>query len=138
MIYMMVMVDSLRHLVTGGILTVPSSTQISTEANLLLKLFDFKPVFEMKNGTGAINILECSKNKRRATELMVETLNDEVSIRGGYINRIMVLYNYLYGEAVEAINKIKKDYPNVPIFLQEDTGLLSIYVGPETIAISIA
>jgi hypothetical protein len=69
---------------------------------------------------------------------MVETLNDEVSIRGGYINRIMVLYNYLYGEAVEAINKIKKDYPNVPIFLQEDTGLLSIYVGPETIAISIA
>ena len=138
MIYMMVMVDSLRHLVTGGILTVPSSTQISTEANLLLKLFEFKPVFEMKNGTGAINILECSKNKRRATELMVETLNDEVSIRGGYINRIMVLYNYLYGEAVEAINKIKQDYPNVPIFLQEDTGLLSIYVGPETIAISIA
>jgi len=138
MIYMMVMVDSLRHLVTGGILTAPAPTQITAEANLLLKLFEFKPVFEMKNGTGAINIIECSKNKRRATELMVESLNDEVSIRGGYINRIMVLYNYLYGEAVEAINKLKQDYPNVPIFLQEDTGLLSIYVGPETIAISIA
>jgi DegV family protein with EDD domain len=138
MIYMMVMVDSLRHLVTGGILPAPAPTPVAAEANLLLKLFEFKPVFEMKNGTGAINILECSKNKRRATELMVESLNDEVSIRGGYINRIMVLYNYLYGEAVEAINKIKQDYPNVPIFLQEDTGLLSIYVGPETIAISIA
>lgn len=138
MIYMMVMVDSLRHLVTGGILHAPASTQITAEANLLLKLFEFKPVFEMKNGTGAIDIVECSKNKRRATELMVESLNDEVSIRGGYINRIMVLYNYLYGEAVEAINKLKQDYPNVPIFLQEDTGLLSIYVGPETIAISIA
>ena len=138
MIYMMVMVDSLRHLVTGGILPAPVPTQVATEANLLLKLFEFKPVFEMKNGTGAIDIIECSKNKRRAMELMVESLNDEVSIRGGYINRIMVLYNYLYGEAVEAINKLKQDYPNVPIFLQEDTGLLSIYVGPETIAISIA
>jgi len=138
MIYMMVMVDSLRHLVTGGILPAPVPTQVATEANLLLKLFEFKPVFEMKSGTGAIDIIECSKNKRRAMELMVESLNDEVSIRGGYINRIMVLYNYLYGEAVEAINKLKQDYPNVPIFLQEDTGLLSIYVGPETIAISIA
>lgn len=138
MIYMMVMVDSLRHLVTGGILPAPAPAQISTEANLLLKLFDFKPVFEMKGGTGSIDILECSKDKKRATELMIESLNDEVSKRGGYINRIMVLYNYLYGEAVEAINKIKSDYPNVPIFLQEDTGLLSIYVGPETIAISIA
>jgi DegV family protein with EDD domain len=138
MIYMMVMVDSLRHLVTGGKLSAPVSTQVASEANLLLKLFSFKPVFEMKNGTGSIDIIECSKDKRRATELMVESLNDEVSRRGGYINRIMVLYNYLYGEATEAINKIKNDYPNVPIFLQEDTGLLSIYVGPETIAISIA
>lgn len=138
MIYMMVMVDSLRHLITGGIIPAPVPTQISKEANLLLKLFDFKPVFDMKHANGEINILECSKDKRRAMTLMLEALNDEVSLRGGYINRIMVLYNYLYGEAVELINQIKELYPNVPIFMEEDTGVLSVYVGPETIAVSIA
>ncbi len=137
MVHLLCMVDSLRDLVVGGFIPNPTP-DVTDKANLLTRLFEFKPVFTLASKTGELDIIECCKTKEAAMALMLLALDEEIAARGKYVNRIMVVYNYMFGEAVNLINQIKLQHPTVPIFLQEDTGLLSVFAGPQTVAISVA
>jgi DegV family protein with EDD domain len=137
MVHLLCMVDSLRDLVLGGFIPNPTPN-VSDKGNLLTKLFEFKPVFTLDSKTGELEIIECCKTKESAIEVILTSLDEEIRARGRYVNRIMVVYNYMFGEAINLINQIKTQHPNVPIFLQEDTGLLSVFAGPQTVAVSVA
>lgn len=131
--YKIVTVNSLQYLMAGGIIQGLSINH----KNLLNKIFEFKPVIAMRNGTGDVEILECAKTKKEALDFMLGQLELEVRLRARYVKQILIIYNYMYGEAVELINRIKLLYPNTPIYLQEGSSVLSVYVGPESIGISI-
>lgn len=131
--YKIVTVNSLQHLLAGGIIQGLSINH----KNLLNKIFEFKPVISIRNGTGEVEILECAKNKKQALDFMVAQLEAEIKVRARYVKQILIIYNYMYGEAVELINRVKLLYPTTPVYLQEGSSVLSVYVGPESIGISI-
>ncbi|MGE4169457.1 MAG: DegV family protein [Candidatus Margulisiibacteriota bacterium] len=133
LIFKLVAVNTLEFLVTGGVIAPLSHNQ----KNLLKKLFEFKPVISLRNGTGDVEILECAKDRKDATAHMVEFLAEEIRSRGGYVKEICVIYNYMYGEALALVNQIKELYPLTPIYIEEGSAVLSAYVGPETIGIAI-
>ncbi len=134
MTHLLCMADSAEDLAIGT--RIPA--QHSPGAGLLEKMFKFKPIFTIQHRTGEMEILDCCKTKEAGIEMMMESLAMEISARGKYINRIMVGYTYMYGEAMNLANQIKIEYPNVPIFVQEDTGVFSVFAGPRTVTLSVA
>lgn len=131
LIFDMMVVNSLQFLANKGKLSDLSPTQMT----FMGKLFELKPVMTLKNGE--LEILECSKTKQDAVDLMIDLLDREIQSRGGYVKQISVIYNYLYGEALEIINRIKSSYPYIPLYMDEGSSILSVYVGNESIGISI-
>ncbi len=108
-----------------------------TVKNLIVKLFAFKPVLEMKNASGEFVINSWCKDKNEAIKIILDSLEKEVEKRGGYTQKIFIDYNYLYGEAIDTINQIKTMFPHVKIQMQEGSAVLSSYLGPETLGIAI-
>ncbi|NBV41512.1 DegV family EDD domain-containing protein [bacterium] len=136
LVHMLVMVDSLKYLVEGGLVSTPSAF-VSDPASFLNKLFEFKPVFKFSPKTGDIDILECCKDKARALELIVDNIETEIKSRGNYVNNMMIQYSYLYGEAMNLANEIKSRFPNTEVLIQQDNGVLAAHVGPQFVSIAI-
>ena len=134
MTHLLCMADSVEDLAIGNVIPI----QHTPSAGLMEKMFKFKPVFTIQNRTGEISILDCCITKEHGIEIIMEALAREISLRGKYINRIMVGYNYMYGEATNLVNQVKLQYPNVPVFIQEDTGIFSVFAGPRTVTLSVA
>jgi DegV family protein with EDD domain len=135
LIYNLVTVNTIKYLVGGeGLL---SYQKLDAQKDLLKKLFEFKPIIRLANGSGDIEILECNKDKIEALRFMMDTLDSEIRARGGYVRSIMIIYNYMYGEAVELVNRVKTAYHNADVSLVEGSAVLSTYTGPETLGIAI-
>ena len=131
MVYDVLTVHSLKYLVAAG----KFSSANENRQNLLQKLFEFKPVLRLKNGE--LEILSCCKTKNEAMEIMLNLLDEEIVSRGKYISQICIIYNYLYGEALELVNAVKQKYAHIPVNLLESSVILSVYVGPESLGISL-
>ncbi len=133
LIYNVVTLNTLQFLMAGGIVQSLNTNQ----KNLLDKIFEFKPVISISGGKGEVEILECEKHKKDAIDFMVTQLDLEVNKRVKYVRHILIIYNYLYGEAIELINRVKMMYPTTPVYIQEGSSVLSVYVGPESIGVAI-
>lgn len=133
LIFNIISVNSLKYIITGGIIDSAAREQ----AHLLSKLFEFKPVMALRYGSGEVEIIECCKERISAIEKTGQIVEEEVINRKKYINRIGVVYNCLYAEALALTNALKTQYPNVPITLQEGSTALSIFFGSETLGIAI-
>jgi len=127
------MSNSIKHLFANLNFTILNTTQ----KILMQKMFAFKPVMEVKDGSGEFEIIAWCKEKADALKIVLEVLEKEIDERIGYSRKIFIDYNYMYGEALDLINYIKNRYPNAEIALQEGSPVLSTYLGPQTIAISI-
>ena len=130
MVFDIMTVNSLKFLAARD---VPTDSFSPTA--LLNKLLDFKPVMTLKNGE--LEILACHQTKKEAIDAMFALLEHEIIVRGNYAKQISVIYNYMYGEALDLINRIKQQYHMIPIFMAEGSSVLSAYVGNESIGISI-
>ncbi len=135
MIYQLVTVNTMKYLIGGDMLL--AHQHLDSQKDLLKKLFDFKPIIRLANGTGNIEILECTKEKIGALQYMIDVLDSEIRARGGYVSNVMIIYNYMYGEAVELVNRVKTLYQNAEVCIVEGSSVLSAYTGPETIGIAI-
>lgn len=131
LIHYVVSVNNLKYLIEGGIMKGIDPNQ----QKLVEKILSFKPVFSLKDGE--IDIIECCRDKKESINLMINLLSEEVEARGGYVENIMINYNYLYGEALDLINHIKTAYPETDVYLEEGCPALSVYVGPQTISLSV-
>ncbi|MFA5879087.1 MAG: DegV family protein [Candidatus Margulisiibacteriota bacterium] len=127
------MSNTIKHLFTNFNFNILNQTQKS----MMQKMFAFKPVMEVKDGTGEFEIVSWCKEKNEALKIILDILDKEIAERIGYARKIYIDYNYMYGEALELINQIKNRYPNAEIAMQEGSPVLSTYLGPQTIAISI-
>lgn len=133
MVFDIMVLNSMHFMVSASKLQAPDTTSI--QDSLSANLFKFKPILQLTNGE--LNIIECCKEKSRALSNMLELLNKEIQVRGGYVRQITIIYNHLYGEALDIINKIKQKYSNTPIYMNPGSAVVSAYVGPESIGISI-
>jgi|GEM_PF-795919 len=134
MAHLLCLSDGISHF-TMGI----SGTSLSESNTLLLqKMIAFKPVFTIDNSKELLTIVDCCKTKAEAIDVMLLQLDNEVAARGKYLNRVMISYNGLESDAKKVTKAIKSQHPTVPIFVQKDSGLLSIIGGPKTLAISVA
>lgn len=134
LIYYTTMVNDLKHITHKNVISDPNRNQ----PELMEKIYQFKPVFTLDGGNGEINIIDCMKTKAEAKQLLVDHLEEEFKARGRYAKYIMLTYDYLYGEAIEVGNDIKRLCPNTPIYVEEGCIALTVYLGPETLSISIA
>jgi len=133
LIYYTTMVNELRYLTMQ-----PRKEDFEyQQPQLVEKLHQFKPIFTLKNN-GEIDIIDCVKTQAEAFEILLAHLEQEYISRGKYAKYIMLTYNYLYGEAFEISNRIKKICPNTPIYLEEGCTALTTYLGPETLSVSLA
>ena len=132
LIYTIGTMHGFKHIIADN------QTELSVLQQKLLKNFsNFNPIFTMKDGSGEIEVIDCRKEIKDSFSLIFDTLEEEIQSRGGYVSRIMVMYNYLYSEAHELINNLKSQYPNTEIFLEKDSSLLSKFISSEAITVSI-
>ncbi len=134
LIYYTTMVNELRYLAHN---TKVDETEGYQQPKLVEKLYQFKPIFTLKNN-GEIDIIDCVKTQEEAFDILLNHVEQEYIARGKYAKYIMLTYNYLYGEAVEVSNRIRKICPNTQIYLEEGCTALTTYLGPETLSVSIA
>jgi len=134
LIYYTTMVNELRYLAQNA---KEEHSEGYQQPKLVEKLYQFKPIFTLKNN-GEIDIIDCVKTQEEAFEILVGHVEQEYIARGKYAKYIMLTYNYLYGEAVEISNRIRKICPNTQIYLEEGCTALTTYLGPETLSVSIA
>ncbi len=134
LIYYTTMVNELRYLAQNA---KEEHSEGYQQPKLVEKLYQFKPIFTLKNN-GEIDIIDCVKTQEEAFEILVGHVEQEYIARGKYAKYIMLTYNYLYGEAVEISNRIRQICPNTQIYLEEGCTALTTYLGPETLSVSIA
>jgi DegV family protein with EDD domain len=134
LIYYTTMVNELRYLAQNA---KEEQSEGYQQPKLVEKLYQFKPIFTLKNN-GEIDIIDCVKTQEEAFDILVGHVEQEYIARGKYAQYIMLTYNYLYGEAVEISNRIRKICPNTQIYLEEGCTALTTYLGPETLSVSIA
>jgi DegV family protein with EDD domain len=134
LIYYTTMVNELRYLAQNA---KEENLEGYQQPKLVEKLYQFKPIFTLKNN-GEIDIIDCVKTQEEAFDILVGHIEQEYIARGKYAKYIMLTYNYLYGEAVEISNRIRKICPNTQIYLEEGCTALTTYLGPETLSVSIA
>ncbi|MEK7299438.1 MAG: DegV family protein, partial [Candidatus Margulisiibacteriota bacterium] len=130
LVYDILTVNSLQFLLSEEI----NANMPVNRLNLMKKFLSFKPVLRLLGGE--LEILECCKEKNQALNLMLDHLQTEIRARGNYVKQITIIYNFLYGEAVELINHVKTLYRNTPIHMVQSSPIISAYVGPESIGIS--
>ena len=135
LVYSLTMANTMRYIVGGP--DIDPDTVTSDHRHLLAKLCELKPVLCLRSGTGDFEVIECCRDKLSALRLMIELLSSEIISRGGYVQQIMISYNYLYGESVELVNELKTRYHNAVVSIAEGTAAHSVYTGPETISIGI-
>lgn len=131
LVYDIMTLNSLRYMVAAGI---GRQNYNIPRQNLLNQLFAFKPVLMIKNGE--LVIVDCQYSKEVAIQKMLDSLSEQIIARGGYIKRITVLYDYLYQEAVELVNELKNRFRQAEVNMIQASGVLSAYIGPESLGIS--
>ena len=138
MIYELAIGNSLNHLVSGGILNMPNTaTTRKDQQELMEKIFGFKPVISIKNATGEVEVVHLCKTKEDSILMMVGLLENEVAMRGGYMNGMIIHHHNMLEDATKLMKTVQNNYPNAPIYLIKEKSLLSTYLGPEMIGIGI-
>jgi fatty acid-binding protein DegV len=136
LVYSLTMSNTMKYIVSGTDSAIDSEST-NDHHHILNKLYDLKPVLMLRSSTGDFEVVECCRDKIAALRLMIELLSSEIISRGGYVQEVMISYNYLYGEAVELVNELKTRYHNATVSISEGSAALSVYTGPETISIGI-
>jgi DegV family protein with EDD domain len=136
LVYNLLTLNTLKYFLIGGELSENPDT-LQNPISLLEKLGTLKPIVSMRNGSGDLEILECSRDKDAAIRTSLDILESEIKSRGGYVREVMLVYNYMYGEAVMLATELKKRYHNAVISLVEGGAVLSAYTGPESLMIGI-
>ncbi len=132
LLFQQMVVNSLKHLL-GVVITDPTKM-----SRMLERILDFKPVLGLSSTTGALEIIEWFRDKSSAMDYIINDMRKEVAYRGRYIGRVRIVYNYMYGESIELINKVKSEFSTAEVDMVEGGVALSAYVGPESIGVSIA
>ncbi|MFC1753110.1 DegV family protein [Thermoproteota archaeon] len=129
----LIAVNSLRYLVTGGVINESNKAQIE----LLCKVFDYKPVIGLNGENGEIEILGFYQTKEEILQNLVERVSVEIANRGKYAEQIRITYSFLYADAVELVNRLKSLYPQTVMTIVESSAVMSVYLGTEYLGISV-
>jgi DegV family protein with EDD domain len=132
-LHSLIYANDLRALLAGIALK-----DIENQTNLMKKLMGFKPIMMIDGDRGEIEVLELCKETEVALERILEKIDEEVESQRGYINRICIVYNIMYVEAMDIANKLKQRYPNTKVDVFEGSSALSLLIGDRSINIAIA
>ncbi len=135
LIYSVFMLNSLGHLISGGI--TPLSHPYPNLNPLMDSVYGFTPVLTLNGHSGKLEVFNLFKEKEDALNQSLDLLTREIKLRGRYAKKIMVTYTYLYGDAIDVVNKIKTLFPTTSISLEEGSNAFSTLVGREGISLSI-
>ncbi len=133
LIYELYTLDRLDYLLSDGFLKEVNDGQ----KQFLNKFLQFKPIIQLSEGTGTLDIYSCSKTRDEAVAQMIEVLEGEIANRVKYIKQITVEYVYLYSEAKVLANELKKRFPGTPVTLVEGSSVVATLVGPEALGVGI-
>ncbi|MCP4049441.1 MAG: MerR family transcriptional regulator [bacterium] len=136
MIYNLIYIKSLKDFLRRD--NCNDVTETSFQGRLISKLVDFSPVMVMRDGSGEIDIMEFCRKDQDITDRFINCVKEEIDVRGGYIKSIMVVYTYLYGEARDIVNRLKKIYPNTNIYMEEGSSALLSRCCSEMIYLAVA
>lgn len=134
--------DRIEQLVPeiGAIITCNTPAYLSKGGHsgvsdeILRLMLKYKPIMAVWHGTGRLELLDLVPDKAKAVEriadLVTFQLRDRRTIRG-----LAVSYSYLYAEAMELINRLKKRFPEVEVVSGEGSAILGAHLGPESLGV---
>ena len=128
-----VLVGSLAHLLQGGTLPVLGDIN-STLLDSMLKL---KPIFRLDPAYSDLDVIECSQTVSQGIDALFNLIENEILSRSRVADRIMIGYNSLVDEAKFLKKILSEKFPHVDIIVSESPCIVSTYLGPETLSVSI-
>lgn len=128
-----VLVGDLNYLVEGGIL--PFSGDVNSP--LLKSLFAFKPLFRLDPENPDLTVTDCFKTTEDGVLALQTILSEEIANRARVVDRILIGYTYLHEEAKQLSNWLHDLFPQTPCDVAMAPPVVSTYLGPETLSVSI-
>ncbi len=104
---------------------------------LINKLTSFCPIYQIQNGSGTLDIVQCLPSYEKAIDYLYNTITHLITQRKKYLYKIVVSYSFFYAEATTLCNQLRQKYTNSEILLCEVPASASTTLGPKSINIAI-
>ena len=128
-----VFVKSLDYLMDGGVF--PFSGDVNSP--LLESLFAFKPLFRLDSDYPDLMVSDCFRTSLEGIEALKEAVKVEIMNRVKVVDKVMIGYTYLREESMAFSNWFHELFPQTKVMTCSLPPVVSTYLGPETLSVSI-